>query len=731
MRRLPALLVAVALALPGLGAPAHAAVILSELCDPRDNYQTDRFIEIFNTGPDAVDLSGWSVVAIANGADVCTWPLSGTLPVGQARVCGHTSTVTAFTVHFQNSLWGTSAYFNWNGRVGDGAKLVGPGSVVFDLVLATGTLFENADLVRDADITLPSATFVPGEWAATPVILATDASPGSHNGSTAVGGPVISGIVTVPLTPTAGVAVDVQASVVDTSGPIASVALLWGTSAGSLPNSIPMTLVADSTYGTASPIPAQSGGVTVFYRVTAVGALANSSSPVLSYSLAGGGAGAPTILAVGQMSDSTLLVQFSEPVEETSAEAPANYTVGALVAVAATRDDITPSNAVVTLRGLTAGSQTLAVNGIADLDGNTAYGLTAGFEYIDVTIPAGYYAGTAGLRGSALRSALHALIDDHTVRSYAYALTAFATTDLKPNGRIWDMYSDVPGGVPPYEYVYGETGQGATEGLGYNREHAWPQSWFNGVSPPYSDLFNLYPTDSYVNNRRANYAFGEVGSAAWVSENGSLLGSSASPGFPGTVFEPIEEYKGDLVRGLFYMSTRYFGEDGGWSSSDATDGAELLPWAVAQYLAWSQADPVSWKERMRNGAVYALQGNRNPFVDHPEFVTFIWDSTQVAGVGESAATLAATLRPNHPNPFRTRTTLRFDLPRRERVELQVFDIAGRLVRTLAGGAELAAGSHAVDWDARGEGGAPLTPGLYFARLRAGAVQATRRMVLTP
>ena len=110
--------------------PARAGVILSELCDPLNGYtsspvgKTDRFIEIYNVGPGAVDLTGWSVVAIANGADVTTWPLSGTLPAGQARVCGCTITNTVFQVDFGNATWGTTGYFNWNGKVGDGAKLI-------------------------------------------------------------------------------------------------------------------------------------------------------------------------------------------------------------------------------------------------------------------------------------------------------------------------------------------------------------------------------------------------------------------------------------------------------------------------------------------------------------------------------------------------------------------------------------------------------------------------------
>ncbi len=734
LRNLPALFVAVMFAVSVAVTPARSSIILSELCDPQSNYTTDRFIEIYNTGPDAVNLTGWSVVAVANGVDGTSWTLSGSIAPGQARVLGYTTPVTAFTVNFPNAAWNaitsSGGAYNWNGKIGDGAKLKNASGTVIDLVVATGDLFVDKDYVRNPTITSPNSVYTPSEWTATAVALATNASPGSHNGSqVTASGPRISNLVTDPATPAAGAGVAVQASVVDTSGAIASVALSWGTTSSSLPNAIAMALLSDSTYRTTALIPAQSAGATVYYQVQAVGASATGTSSILSYTLAGGGGGAPTILAVGEMSDSTLLVQFSEPVEQTSAETPANYTVGALSGVAAVRDPVQTAQVLVTVRGIPAGARTLTVNGVADLSASVAYGATCGFNYVDVSVPAGYYAGTAGLRGSALRVALHNLIKNHTAMSYAYALTAFATTDVKPNGKIWDMYSDVPAGTPPYEYAVGGTGQGGSEGLGYNREHSWPQSWFNGVSPTYSDLWVLYPTDSYVNGYRSNYPYGEAGTATYTSLNGSRLGPSVSAGYSGTVFEPIDAFKGDLARSTFYVSTRYFNEDAGWSSSGSASRAELLRWAVDQYSAWNTDDPVSWKERLRNGAIYAIQNNRNPFVDHPEFVAMIYDSNSVAGVGDGASASAIRLRQNLPNPFGARTSIGFDLARREPVTLRIYDVTGRLVRTLADGSVLESGSHRREWDGRDERGAQLGAGLYFCRLVAGPVSETRRMVL--
>ncbi len=733
LRKPPIAVLAASLALLLASAPAFAGVFLSELCDPQNNFQNDRFIEIYNSGPGAVDLTGWSVVAIANGVDVTTWPLSGTLPAGQARVCGTDVPLTAFTVDFQNHQWFTTGYFNWNGKVGDGAKLIDNSSAIVDLVVATGILFENADLVRIASVSVPNPVYTPGEWMSTPVLLATNASPGTHNGSAPpLNGPRLSNIVTDPAIPLEGVPTDVQAAVVDPSGPLTSVTLSWGSSAASLPNSIPMSLLADSTFRTASPLPALTAGASAFYRIAAVGALATTLSSVRSYMIAGGGGGLgvpPTVLSVGETSDSTLLVFFSEPVEPVTSQTSGHYAVGALVAVAAVRDPVNTSQVSITVRGLTPGGLSLTVNNVADLNGDVAFGATRAFTYIDVSIPPGYYDSALGLTGAALRVALHNIIKAHTVNSYAFALTAFGTTDLKPNSKIWDMYSDIPGGTPPYEYAFGGTGQGATEGLGYNREHSFPQSWFNSASPMVSDLWILYPTDSKVNGYRANFAYGNVGSASTTSLNGSKLGSSASPGYAGTVFEPIDAYKGDLARGQMYVATRYFNEDATWPGGPSTSRSQLLPWAVQQYLAWSNADPVGWKERLRNGAVYVYQHNRNPFVDHPEFVTAMYDTAAVTGVDGGPGVLrGVALYQNSPNPFVGRTAIGFELRRDAAVSLAVYDLSGRLVRMLASRQTMAPGHHQMDWDGRDESGALAQAGLYFYRLDAGGFSDMRRMV---
>jgi endonuclease I len=257
-------------------------------------------------------------------------------------------------------------------------------------------------------------------------------------------------------------------------------------------------------------------------------------------------------------------------------------------------------------------------------------------------IPDGYYDNASGLSGTALKAALHNIIDGHTVLSYTPGVwNAYQTTDLKPNGKIWDIYSS-------YEYTWGtDQNSGSTpgsEGIDYNREHSWPQGFFNKATPMVTDLFHVYPSDTYVNGKRSNYPFGEVVSASFTSSNGSKLGTAISSlGYSGTVFEPADEYKGDLARSYFYMSTRYYNEDGSWNNWEMADGAELKEWAITMLLQWHNEDSVSTKEINRNNAIYALQHNRNPFIDHPEYVSYIFGSEVPDELGAPVAASATNI----------------------------------------------------------------------------------------
>ena len=243
----------------------------------------------------------------------------------------------------------------------------------------------------------------------------------------------------------------------------------------------------------------------------------------------------------------------------------------------------------------------------------------------------------------------------------------------------------------------------------------------------YTDLFMVYPTDNEVNNKRGSYPFGEVNAPAWISLNGSRLGPCSYPGYAGTVFEPIDAYKGDFARAYFYMATRYHGEDGAWPGSPMTDGAVLLPWAEAMLLQWHADDPVSQKELDRNEAVYDIQGNRNPFIDRPDFVLKIYDP-DLSPVPLPGHLDAVVLHQNVPNPFNPSTVISYELDAPGQVRLQVFDLGGRLVKTLVNGTG-SAGRHEQVWSGRDQRGRLVASGVYFYRLQAAGETETRRMLL--
>jgi hypothetical protein len=555
---------------------------------------------------------------------------------------------------------------------------------------------------------------------------------GTLIGSGGPAGPMLSNFSTIPSVPLDTLGVTVQVGVVDTARALNAVSLAWGTASSSLPNVISMAPATGDFWQTSLPIPAHVGGTVVYYQVTAADDSVTVLSPVLNYTVTGtggGSSGAPVITSVYEASDSTLQVFFNVPVDSATSQLPGNYSVNGIVAVNAVRDPVNTSQVWITVRSIPAGDRILTANGVGDLSAHFTNNATFGFHFVDVSIPAGYYDAVTGLSGPALLTALHNIIKAHTALTYSSTATAFQRTDKRPDGNVWDVYSDVPGGAPPYEFAFGPLGSGGSEGIAYNREHSFPQSWFGGsVLPMYSDLWIIYPTDSKVNSERGNFPYGEVGTATWTSLNGTQLGNCVSPGYSGTCFEPIDGYKGDLSRSQFYVATRYYGEDASWPGGASTAKSQLLPWAADQYLQWSIGDLVSWKERVRNAAIYEYQHNRNPFVDHPEFASAIYDPASVTGVDPAGAPQHAMLQAAMPNPFRARTVLAYDLVRQGRVDLSIYDVSGRLVRSLVSGTVQEAGHHSVEWDGRDGAGAATGTGLYFGRLEAGGESAVRRLV---
>ncbi|UHO40858.1 endonuclease [Chryseobacterium capnotolerans] len=271
--------------------------------------------------------------------------------------------------------------------------------------------------------------------------------------------------------------------------------------------------------------------------------------------------------------------------------------------------------------------------------------------------PAGYYNAAAGLTGAPLKTALQGIIAfGHQDKGYGGLWTAYYTTDRDTNtnfendGTILDIYSEKPNGPDPYNFTVGsdQCGTYSNESDCYNREHIVPQSLFNKASPMVADIHFIRPTDGKVNGMRSNYPFGKVGTATFTSQNQSKLGNSVSPGYSGTVFEPIDAFKGDVARMIFYFVTRYEDKLSGFSSGNML-GSSAFPglqaWELQQLLAWNAMDPVSPEEINRNNAAYTYQGNRNPFIDNPTYVDLIWGT---AAVDNQAPTTPTNLATNTP-----------------------------------------------------------------------------------
>lgn len=261
---------------------------------------------------------------------------------------------------------------------------------------------------------------------------------------------------------------------------------------------------------------------------------------------------------------------------------------------------------------------------------------------VQAQVPSGYYDSAQGLTGYSLKTELSDIITNgHSPQSYGDLWNAYYNSDIdnyyENDGSLLDIYSENPNTTDPYNYSLGsdQCGNYNGEGSCYNREHLFPKSWFNDQSPMYSDIHHIYPTDGYVNGQRGNFSFGEVGNASWTSQNGTKKGNNSYdfPGaYNGTVFEPIDEFKGDVARVYFYMATRYESQIDGWENNTTNSDIALNgtstqvyeDWFLAMLIDWHNADPVSQKEIDRNNTAYNFQGNRNPFIDNPQYVAQIW-----------------------------------------------------------------------------------------------------------
>ncbi|MBP1663909.1 MAG: nuclease [Bacteroidetes bacterium] len=236
-------------------------------------------------------------------------------------------------------------------------------------------------------------------------------------------------------------------------------------------------------------------------------------------------------------------------------------------------------------------------------------------------IPAGYYHFVRGKKKAELKTTLHEISSPLAVLDYGsgpgFTWQGFYSTDRNADGTVRDMYSNT---------VRSFSGYNSVEGMAI--EHSFPKSWWGAYeNTAYKDLFHLYPADATTNGIKNNLPLGEV-TGTPVLDNGK---SKIGPNGFGTVysdncFEPADEYKGDFARSYLYISTIYEDLAPLWNSPMLTN--TIYPawksWAVDLLLKWSANDPVSQKEINRNDSIYAIQGNRNPFIDFPQLPSYIW-----------------------------------------------------------------------------------------------------------
>ena len=237
-------------------------------------------------------------------------------------------------------------------------------------------------------------------------------------------------------------------------------------------------------------------------------------------------------------------------------------------------------------------------------------------------IPDGYYSGTENLSGEALKARLNDIIQDH--REYSYTASTTDTWDiLKETDRALDNPDHV-------QLLYTDRTRDAAgeydHGRGWTREHVWAKSHgdFGTSRGAGTDVHHLRPVDASVNSARNNKDFDTGGSEYF--DQGYPSGNFGDE----DSWEPRDEVKGDVARMIFYMVIRYEGEDGE-PDLELVERVNTYPAAehgrLSTLLEWHELDPVNAWERRRNDIIYEqFQGNRNPFIDHPEYAALIWDN---------------------------------------------------------------------------------------------------------
>ena len=291
-------------------------------------------------------------------------------------------------------------------------------------------------------------------------------------------------------------------------------------------------------------------------------------------------------------------------------------------------------------------------------------------------IPNGYYNGVDTLEGNPLKVALHNIIDEHTEFPYTSTSTdvwdILKQTDKDPN--------DSTKVILFYTGWSVDAAQEWNSGNGWSREHIWSKSRgdFGSKKGAGTDAHHLRPADPSVNSAKNNRWF-DTCSVPYV-DNGNYTGCFTSS--TKWVWQPRDEVKGDVARMVFYMATRYEGTNG-------EPDLELIDYLpvdnntsdpvyakLSTLIQWHYEDSVDEFERKRNDIIYYdFQNNRNPFIDHPEYVGLIWDNNVGITKIESSSNLKI-----HPNP--TNTLIKIEIENyKGNIVAELFDFNGKLLET--------------------------------------------------
>ena len=565
--------------------PARADVFINEL--HYDNVNTDTSEKVEVMAPAGTSLAGWSVV-LYNGTDgksYATLPLSGTV----ANQCNGYGTVAVAATGIQNGA-------------PDGVALVNASGALVQLLSYEGTF------------------------------TATN-GPASGHASTAI-----------PQSETSSTAAGTSLQLAGSGSHYAD--FTWQAS-------------RTSSFGACNTGQTPSGGSSggggsggnVLQNGVAVTGLSAATGKSLTYTLdVPAGATNLKFTSNGGSGDADMYVRFGSAPTTTSYDC---------------RPYLSGNNETCTIATAQAGTYYVMLRAYAAFSGTS---LTGSF-----TAPSGgggggsggggsggagaYYNGVNTSSASALRASLHAIIQASTKIPYSASTTDtwnvldFADEDPLDSSKVLDIYKNT---------AYPKAGGGNNY---YNREHTWPNSLgfsVDGASNfAYTDLHMLMVADISYNSARGNKPYGNCTASCTefptAAYNGRGGGSGVFPGnsnwTDGTIWQTWKGMKGNVARAVLYMDIRYEGGTNastGYAEPDlrVTDNASLIVntngnasvaymGLLSVLLQWSQEDPVDDYERMRNEAVQSYQGNRNPFVDHPEWIACIYQNVCPQGVAAS------------------------------------------------------------------------------------------------